>query len=86
VKYAESTIPDYAHEGPAEEMWSKYNGTQPGDPAKLGQVIVKIANMEKPLKLFVAGTDGLELITPVIEERLKTMRDNAELSGSTAIS
>ncbi|HEY6377290.1 MAG TPA: SDR family oxidoreductase [Edaphobacter sp.] len=85
VKYAESTIPDYAHEGPAEEMWSSYNGTQPGDPAKLGQAVVQIANMAKPLKLFVAGADALAIITPAIEERLKTMQDTAELSKSTAI-
>jgi NAD(P)-dependent dehydrogenase (short-subunit alcohol dehydrogenase family) len=86
VKYAPSTIADYAHEGPAEEMWSKYNGMQPGDPVKLGKVVVKISGMEKPLKLFVAGGDGLDLVTPVIEERLKTMQANAELSKSTAIS
>jgi NAD(P)-dependent dehydrogenase (short-subunit alcohol dehydrogenase family) len=86
VKYAESTIPDYAHEGPAEQMWSPYNGNQPGDPAKLGQAVVQIANMAKPLKLFVAGADALAIITPAIEERLKTMQDTAELSKSTAIS
>jgi NAD(P)-dependent dehydrogenase (short-subunit alcohol dehydrogenase family) len=86
VKYAPSTIADYAHEGPAEQMWSKYNGTQPNDPLKLGQAVIKIAAMEKPLKLFVAGADGLELVTPVIEERLKTMQENAELSKSTAFS
>ena len=84
VKYAESTIADYAHEGSAEEMWSKYNGTQPGDPAKLGKIIVEIANMEKPLKLFVAGGDGLDLVTPVLEERLKSMQETAGLSKSTA--
>jgi len=86
VKYAASTIADYAHEGPAEEMWSVYNGTQPGDPVKLGEAIVEIANMEKPLKLFVAGSDALEMVTPVFEERLKTMKETAELSRSTVIS
>ena len=85
VKYAPSTIADYAHEGPAEEMWSKYNGMQPGDPVKLGKAIVDIATMKKPLKLFVAGGDALELVTPVIEERLRTMKETADLSRSTAI-
>ena len=84
AKYAASTIPDYAHEGSAEDMWSKYSGAQPNDPAKLGEIIVKIAHMEKPLKLFVAGSDALELVTPVIEERLRSMRENAEMSKSTA--
>jgi NAD(P)-dependent dehydrogenase (short-subunit alcohol dehydrogenase family) len=86
AKYAKSTIADYAHEGSAEEMWSRYDGTQPGDPFKLGKAVVKIANMEQPLKLFVAGEDALDVITPVIEQRLKTMRENAELSKSTRIS
>jgi NAD(P)-dependent dehydrogenase (short-subunit alcohol dehydrogenase family) len=83
AKYAASTIPDYAHEGSAEDMWSKYSGAQPNDPAKLGEIIVKIARMEKPLKLFVAGPDALELVTPVIEERLRSMQENTELSKST---
>jgi len=83
AKYAASTIPDYAHEGSAEDMWSKYSGAQPNDPAKLGEIIVKIARMEKPLKLFVAGPDALELVTPVIEERLRSMQENAEMSKST---
>lgn len=86
AKYAKSTIADYAHEGEAEAMWSKYSGHQTGDPDKLGQAIVKIANMQKPLKLFVAGADALEMLIPVAEERLKTMQENAELSKSTAIS
>jgi hypothetical protein len=39
--------------------------------------------MEKPLKLFVAGSDALEVLTPVVEDRLRAMRDNAALSSST---
>jgi len=49
------------------------------------EAIVKIANMAKPLKLFVAGEDALDTLIPVAEERLKTMRENADLSKSTAI-
>ena len=43
-------------------------------------------HMDKPLNLFVAGPDALELVTPVTEERLKTMQENAELSKSTTFS
>ena len=46
AKYAGSTIEDYAAEGKAEAMWSGYDGKQQGDPAKLGDVLVKIAGME----------------------------------------
>jgi len=86
AKYAKSSIADYAHEGSAEDMWSQYDGKQPGDPCKLGKAVVKIANMEQPINLFVAGEDALGVIIPVVEERLKTMQENAEFSKSTAIS
>ena len=86
AKYAASTIVDYAHEGSAEDMWSQYDGKQPGDPFKLGKAIVKIAHMEQPVKLFVAGEDALDVVIPMVEERLKTMQENAEFSRSTAIS
>jgi len=45
--------------------------------------LVQIAGIENPLTLFVAGSDALALITSVVEERLKAMRDNEEPSGST---
>jgi NAD(P)-dependent dehydrogenase (short-subunit alcohol dehydrogenase family) len=83
VQYAESSVNDYAHEGSAEDMWSPYNGTQPGNPTKLGEALVQIAGMDNPLTLFVAGSDALQALIPVVEERLKAMKDNAELSNST---
>jgi hypothetical protein len=64
-------------------MWSPYHGTQPGDPARLGEVLVKIAGMENPPRLFVAGSDALAVITPAIEERLNATRAHEELSKST---
>ncbi|MDZ8134527.1 MAG: hypothetical protein RM049_04395 [Nostoc sp. DedQUE04] len=63
--------------------WSVYNGTQQGDPAKLGDALVKIAGMENPPKLFVAGSDALAAIAPAIEERLQATRAHEELSKST---
>ena len=81
--FAENTIEDYASEGATRDTWAAYDGTQQGDPAKLGKVLVKIAGMENPLKLFVAGSDALEVLTPVVEDRLKAMKDNAALSSST---
>ena len=56
VKWPSNRIDDYAAtEVSAEEMWSPYAGTQPGDPDKLGQVLVKLARMEAPPRLFLAG-------------------------------
>ena len=83
VQYANDTIEDYKAEGSTREMWSPYHGTQQGDPARLGDALVKIAAMESPLKLFVAGSDALTTITPAIEARLKATRADEALSRST---
>lgn len=83
VDIVESKIDDYASDGSIRETWAAYDGTQQGDPAKLGQVLVHIAEMERPLKLFVAGSDAVEILQPVAEERLQAIKDNAALSSST---
>jgi NAD(P)-dependent dehydrogenase (short-subunit alcohol dehydrogenase family) len=83
IKYADSTIADYAAEGSAEAMWSAYDGTQPGDPARLGDAIVELIGMATPPQVFVAGSDALAAVTPVLEARLKDIRAHAMLSRST---
>ncbi|MEH2009498.1 SDR family NAD(P)-dependent oxidoreductase [Nostoc sp.] len=83
IMWASNVIEDYAAEGNVQQMWSPYHGTQQGDPAKLGDALVKIAGMENPPKLFVAGSDALAVITPTIEERLQATHANEELSKST---
>ena len=83
VSWATNAVEDYAAEGTSEAMWSPYHGTQPGDPAKLGDALVTIAGMKNPPKLFVAGSDALAVITPAIEARLETTRAHEELSRST---
>jgi hypothetical protein len=83
IRWVSKVIEDYAPEGKAEDMWSQYHGTQPGDPAKLGDALVKIAAMQNPPKLFVAGSDALSTITSAIEERLREVRANEMLSNST---
>jgi NAD(P)-dependent dehydrogenase (short-subunit alcohol dehydrogenase family) len=82
VRYAQSTIADYAAEGPAEAMWSQYDGAQPNDPARLGDALVALTRMERPPQIFVAGSDGLATITPAIEARLRDMRAHEALSSS----
>lgn len=42
-----------------------------------------MAAMENPPKVFVAGSDALGMITPVVEERLRMIRDNEMLTKST---
>ena len=83
ARYGASTIADYAAEGSAEDMWSSYDGKQQGDPARLGDVLVKLARMENPPRQFVAGSDALAAFEPVLEGRLKELHAYADLSRST---
>jgi NAD(P)-dependent dehydrogenase (short-subunit alcohol dehydrogenase family) len=84
VKWPGNRIDDYsAIEVSAEEMWSPYAGTQPGDPDKLGHVLVELARMETPPRLFVAGGDGIAAVAPVVEARLRAVHALEELSNST---
>ena len=63
--------------------WSAYDGKQQGNPAKLGDVLVKIARMENPPKQFLAGSDALAVVTPVLEARLEELHAYEHLSRST---
>lgn len=83
AKYARSSIEDYAAEGTAENMWSGYHGAQQGDPARLGDVLVKIAGMDNPPRQFVAGSDALAVVKPALEARLEELLAHADLSKST---
>jgi NAD(P)-dependent dehydrogenase (short-subunit alcohol dehydrogenase family) len=84
VRYVKkNSIDDYAHEGSPESMWSIYHGTQLGDPDKLGTAVLKLAAMENPPKVFVAGSDAIAMIMPGIEARLNDMRGHEALSRST---
>jgi NAD(P)-dependent dehydrogenase (short-subunit alcohol dehydrogenase family) len=83
AKYAGSTIEEYAVEGTAENMWSGYHGAQQGDPAKLGDVLVRIAGMDDPPRQFVAGSDAVAVVQPALEARLEELRAYSDLSKST---
>lgn len=85
VNWPTQRVDDYAAvEVGAQEMWSPYAGQQPGDPVKLGQVLVQLAGMEQPPRLFVAGSDAIEMIAPAVQARLKAVHALEDLSKSTA--
>lgn len=79
----DTRIDDYASQGSARESYAAYNGNQPGDPAKLGDALLTIQAMDKPLKLFVAGSDAIGMLQPAAEERLQAIAGKVELSSST---
>jgi NAD(P)-dependent dehydrogenase (short-subunit alcohol dehydrogenase family) len=84
AKWPSKRIDEYAAaEVGAQEMWSPYAGKQPGDPEKLGQVLVKLAGMEIPPRIFVAGSDAIAAVAPAVEARLKAVHALTDLSMST---
>ncbi|MES2076014.1 MAG: SDR family oxidoreductase [Pseudomonadota bacterium] len=85
VKWPHHRLDDYAAvEASAQEMLSPYAGKQPGDPEKLGQVLVKLVNMETAPRLFVAGADAIAMIAPAVQARLDAVHALEDLSKSTA--
>ena len=84
VHWPTQRFDDYAAtEVSPQEMWSPYAGQQPGDPDKLGQVLVQLAGMATPPRLFVAGSDAIEMIAPAVQARLKAVHALEDLSKST---
>ena len=84
AKWPSKRIDDYAAaEVSAESMWSPYAGKQPGDPDKLGQVLVKLADMDTPPRVFLAGSDALAVVGPAVEARLRAVHALEALSTST---
>ena len=60
TKYAEIAIDDYAERrATLIAAWTAQNGRQSGDPAKLAQALVSIANEEPPRRRFIAGADSI---------------------------
>ena len=80
VEWSSRHIEDYGPAGNVQAAWASYHGQQPDDPAALGEALVQIAEMAHPPKVFAAGADALETITPAVEARLAELRAHADLS------
>lgn len=85
TSYAESTIEDYAERTKQTvTAWKSMDGLQGGDPAKLADALIRLAELEEPPLRFAAGTDAVG----VFEQRAKALRAQAEahrdLSGNLA--
>ena len=60
TNYATPSIEDYAERNAAQrEFWESQNGQQGGDPAKLAQALLTIADEEQPPRRFIAGADAI---------------------------
>ncbi|WP_454699243.1 SDR family oxidoreductase [Arthrobacter humicola] len=85
TSYAESTIEDYAERTEQTvAAWRSMDGQQGGDPAKLADALINLAELDEPPLRFAAGADAVG----VFEERAKALQDQAgahrELSSNLA--
>jgi NAD(P)-dependent dehydrogenase (short-subunit alcohol dehydrogenase family) len=85
TRYAESTIDDYAERTEQTvTAWKGMNGRQGGDPAKLANALIQLAELDEPPLRFAAGADAIG----TFETRAATLRDQAgahrELSTNLA--
>jgi NAD(P)-dependent dehydrogenase (short-subunit alcohol dehydrogenase family) len=86
TNYAPATIEDYAERNAAmRELYASMNGKQPGDPAKLAQALLTIANDEQPPFRFIAGADAIALAEQKLAERQRQIDAYRHLSTSLAL-
>jgi NAD(P)-dependent dehydrogenase (short-subunit alcohol dehydrogenase family) len=86
TNYAPQSIEDYAERNAAQrEFWEGMNGQQGGDPAKLAQALLVIANEEKPPFRFIAGADALAQAEGKLAERQQQIDAYRDLSASLAL-
>jgi NAD(P)-dependent dehydrogenase (short-subunit alcohol dehydrogenase family) len=86
TNYAPASIEDYAERNAAmRELYSSMNGKQTGDPAKLAQALLTIADQEQPPFRFIAGADAIGLAEEKLAERQQQIDAYRDLSSSLAL-
>ncbi|MFN6996648.1 MAG: oxidoreductase [Aquincola tertiaricarbonis] len=84
VRYGSRRIEDYAGaSGQNRSTYEAYNHQQPGDPARLGRVMVTLADMPEPPLHFVAGSDAVGFAEGAFERRRVELQAHAALSVTT---
>jgi NAD(P)-dependent dehydrogenase (short-subunit alcohol dehydrogenase family) len=85
TQYAELSIEDYAERTAAQkEFWKSQNGRQGGDPAKLAQALITIANEKQPPRRFIAGADAIGTAEQKVADLQAQINAYRELSSSLA--
>jgi NAD(P)-dependent dehydrogenase (short-subunit alcohol dehydrogenase family) len=83
--FGELSIDDYA-ERTSEiiPQWMAMNGQQAGDPAKLAEALIQLADSDEPPLRWVAGEDAVERIEHKARLLLAQIDVHRELSTSLA--
>jgi NAD(P)-dependent dehydrogenase (short-subunit alcohol dehydrogenase family) len=86
TNYATPSIADYAERNAAQrEFWESQNGRQSGDPVKLAQALLTIADEEQPPRRFIAGADALAQAEQQLAQFQQEIDAFRELSSSLAL-
>jgi NAD(P)-dependent dehydrogenase (short-subunit alcohol dehydrogenase family) len=86
TSYATPSIEDYAERNAAQrEFWKSQNGKQAGDPAKLAQALLTIAEEEQPPRRFIAGADAIGTAEQQIAQFQAEIDAFHDLSSSLAL-
>ncbi|HVY82158.1 MAG TPA: oxidoreductase [Steroidobacteraceae bacterium] len=71
LRFGGQAIPDYDERRPrVQASFEDRSGKQPGDPVKLAEAVVRLANEEKPPMRFIAG----EFALSTTEKKLAAMK------------
>jgi NAD(P)-dependent dehydrogenase (short-subunit alcohol dehydrogenase family) len=85
TQYAEPSIEDYAERTTQTiEAWQGMDGKQGGDPAKLANALVQLADLEQPPARFAGGADAVAVFEQKANQLLTQANANRELSTSLA--
>jgi NAD(P)-dependent dehydrogenase (short-subunit alcohol dehydrogenase family) len=83
TNYAEPSIKDYDERRTKQlEFWKAQNGKQSGDPAKLAQALIVIADQQPPPSRFIAGADAIATAEQRVGELTSQIEANRALSTS----
>jgi NAD(P)-dependent dehydrogenase (short-subunit alcohol dehydrogenase family) len=81
--YAPPSIDDYADRREVlVAAWNDTNGKQPGDPAKLADALVAVANEQPPLRRFIAGADSIASI----EQKVAELQEDIDVNRGRFVS
>lgn len=84
VRYGATKIADYEQvAGGSLTNYESYNHKQPGDPVKLGRVLVEVARLPEPPLHFVAGSDAVGFAKSAFERRSADVDAFSQLSVKT---
>ena len=87
TRYARSSIEDYAERTEKTvAAWNAMNGQQGGDPAKLADALIQLADGDEPPSRFVAGADAVETVEKKAKDLLAQSDAYRELSSDLALS